>query len=215
MKNISLILNAVLVLAVGFLYYKDFSSGKNSDSANSTTADSIKTVAPIQPAVNLSSLPKGLPVVFVDADSLFAKYDFAKKAKATGEGRLANYQKNYQDKVAAFQKEYNDYVEKAGKGGYTKEQGEQIEAGLQKKKNDIMLMEQNQDKVMGELDNSNVDVQKKIYEYLTRFNKEHGYYCVLAYTKAGGGVLGVNDSLDVTRIVLHGLNAEYNAAKGK
>lgn len=213
MKNISLALNVVLLLAVGFLYYKDFSEKKSSTVSHEAAADSVKTSAPVQPIVNLSSLPKGLPVVFVNADSIFVNYDFAKKAKAAGEGRVANYQKAYQAKVAAFQKEYNDYVEKAGKGGYTKEQGEQIEAGLQKKKEEIVAMEQNQEKVMGELDNSNVEVQKKIYEYMTRFNKEHGYYCVLAYTKTGGGILGVNDSLDVTKIVLQGLNAEYKSAK--
>ena len=212
MKNISLALNAVLLLAVSFLYYKQF-AGQKTSASQVPAADSLKTISPMQPAVNLSSLPKGLPIVFVNADSLFSHYDFAKKAKAAGEGKVATYQKNYQAKVAAFQKEYNDYVEKAGKGGYTKEQGQEIEAGLQKKKEEIMTMEQNQDKVMGELDNSNVEVQKKIYDYLTRFNKEHGYYCVFAYTKAGGGVLGVSDSLDVTGNVLNGLNAEYNAAK--
>jgi len=36
---------------------------------------------------------------------------------------------------------------------------------------------------------------------------------VLAYTIGGGGVLGVNDSLDVTKQVLAGLNAEYKAVK--
>ena len=215
MKNISLALNAVLLLAVGFLYYKDFSSEKSSETKIETAGDSIKTIPPVQSTMNLSSLPKGLPVVFVNADSLFAKYEYAKKAKASGEGKVANYQKIYQQKVESFQKEYNDYMEKAGKGDYTKEQGLAIEAGLQKKKEDIMAMEQNQEKVMGELDNSNVDVQKKIYNYLARFNKEHGYYCTLAYTKTGGGVLGINDSLDVTKVVLDGLNAEYSTTKGK
>jgi hypothetical protein len=37
----------------------------------------------------------------------------------------------------------------------------------------------------------------------------------LAYTVTGGGVLGIDDSLDVTRQVLEGLNAEYTANKGK
>ncbi len=212
MKNISLTLNAVLLLAVGFLYYKEFSEEKSETPATETKSD---TISVSESQLSFSSLPKGLPVVFVNADSLFANYEYAKKAKASGESKMANYQKSYQQKAETFQKDYNDYVEKAGKGAYTKEQGLAMEAELMKRRDAIMAMEQNQDKVMGELDNSTLDVQKKIYEYLTRFNKEHGYYCVLAYTKTGGGVLGVNDSLDVTRIVLQGLNAEYNAAKGK
>ncbi len=215
MKNISLAINGILVIAVAFLFYKTFSGSKSEIASATSVNDSL--VQPVVPlsAKTIASLPKGVAFAFVNADTIFAHYEFAKKAKAAGEGRVLNYQKSYQQKVESFQKEYDDYVQKAGAGGYTKEQGQAIEAGLQKKKDDIVTMEQNQDKVMAELDNSTIQVQSKVYSYLSRFNKEHGYYCVLAYTLTGGGVLGINDSLDVTRQVLEGLNAEYKASQGK
>ena len=213
MKNISLALNAVLLLAVGFLYYKDFAGGKKESADAALPKDSVvDSVVPLS-AQMISALPKGVPFAFVNADTIFRHYEFAKKAKSAGEGRVAAYQKSYQQKAEAFQKEYQDYVDKAGKGMYTKEQGEQIEAGLQKKRDDIMAMEQNQDKVMSELDNSTLEVQKKVYDFLSRFNKENHYYCTLAYTLTGGGVLGISDSLDVTSRVIAGLNAEYKAGK--
>lgn len=211
MKNLSLALNAVLILAVGFLYYKQFSGTKTEAAAIAEPGDSTSTPAPTPPV--LSELPKDVPVVFVNADSLFAGYEMAKKAKVVLEGKVSSYQRTYQTKVDQFQQEYKDYMEKAGAGAYTKEQGMVIEEGLQKKRDDIMQMEQNQDKMMGEMDNANVDVQKNIYNFLTRFNKEHGYYCAMAYTTTGGGVLGIKDSLDVTNQVLVGLNAEYKAKK--
>ena len=214
MKNISLALNAMLLVAVAFLFYKLFSDGK-SEKSETENNDSIPAAVVQLSAKTLAAIPGGVPFTFVNADTVFTHYDFAKKAKAAGEGKVASYQKSYQAKVEAFQKEYTDYMEKAGAGQYTKEQGLAIEAGLQKKKDDILTMEQNQERVMSELDNSNIEVQKKIYDYLARFNKEHGYYCTLAYTLTGGGVLGINDSLDVTSQVIAGLNAEYNAAKGK
>jgi len=214
-KNISLAINAALLLAVGFLYYKQFSAGKTAGENSDTIHDSI--VSPVVPfsSSEIAALPRGVPFAFINADTVFARYEFAKKSKASGEGRVINYQKTYQQKVEAFQKEYSDYMEKAGAGGYTKEQGLAIEAGLQKKRDEIMAMEQNQEKVMSELDNSTIEVQKKIYDYLAKFNKEHGYYCTLAYTLTGGGVLGINDSLDITSRVIEGLNAEYNATKVK
>lgn len=214
MKNISLALNALLIVAVAFLFYKTF-SGSTPGHFETNGSDSIVTAVVPLSAKTLSALPTEAPFAFVNADTLYAHYELAKKAKASGEGKMANYQKIYQQKAEAFQKEYNDYMEKAGAGGYTKEQGLAIEAGLQKKKEEIMAMEQNQDKVMNELDDSNAEVQKKIYDFLARFNKEHGYYCVFAYTRTGGGVLGINDSLDVTSQALLGLNAEYNATKRK
>ncbi|MBI4944906.1 MAG: OmpH family outer membrane protein [Bacteroidetes bacterium] len=214
MKNISLALNIVLLIAVGFLYYKQFSGGKNFSSATVSAPDSSGTSSPvIVPVIN--SAPKDVRIVFVNADSIFEKYTYARKTKAAGEGRVENYKRNYQDKVAAFQKEYTDYTEKAGAGGYTKEQGLAIEAGLQKKRDEIVAMEQNQSNVLEDVEKINADVQKRIYDYLSRFNKEHGYYCVFAYTKSGGGVLGVDDSMDVTAQVIAGLNNEYNSGKGK
>ena len=212
MKNISLALNIALLLAVGFLYYKDFSGSKNETAVSAVNKDSTAAIAP---PVVLSDLPKNMSFVFVNADSIYAKYDYAKKTKAILESKVAAYQRSYQAKTEAFQKEYQDYMQKAQAGAYTKEQGQVIEEGLQNKRDEIMAMEQNQDKVAGEMDNSNADVQKSVYDFLARFNKEHGYNCVLAYTKSGGGVLGVNDSLDVTPQVLAGLNAEYKAKKGK
>ena len=213
MKNLSLALNVVLLLAVGFLYYKQFAGTKTEVAAVTEISDS--TSAPAPAPVVLSELPKDVPVVFVNADSLFAGYEMAKKAKAALEAKVSAYQHSYQNKVDQFQKEYKDYMDKAGAGAYSKEQGMAIEEGLQKKRDEIMQMEQNQDKMMGEMDNANVDVQKSIYSFLTRFNKEHGYYCAMAYTTTGGGVLGVKDSLDVTKQVLVGLNAEYKTGKGK
>ena len=213
-KNISLVINAGLIIAVAFLFYKTY-SGEKSGEPDKAKHDSI--AAPVIPlsAKTLAALPKNVSFAFINADTIYAHYEFAKKAKAAGEGRVASYQKNYQQKAEAFQNEYKDYVDKAGKGAYTKEQGEQIEAGLAKKRDEIMMMEQNQDRVMGELDNSTAEVQKKIYDYLARFNREHGYYCALAYTLNGGGVLGINDSLDITSQVLAGLNAEYSSTKRK
>jgi outer membrane protein len=211
-KNISLALNIVLLLAVGFLYYKQF-SGKTPETVVPTDGSDSTAVAPTP--VVLSELPKDVPLVFINADSIFAKYEMAKKAKTALEAKVSTYQRSYQSKVDAFQKEYQDYMEKAGAGAYSKEQGLAIEEGLQKKRDDIMQMEQNQEKVMGEMDNSSVGVQKSIYDFLKRFNQEHGYYCAMAYTTTGGGVLGIKDSLDVTNQVLTGLNAEYKASKAK
>lgn len=214
MKNISLALNAALILAVGFLYYKQFSSGKT-DSASSETTHTTKAAAYIPLPSASSLLPQNTNVVFVNADSVFTHYEYAKSAKVAGESRVAGYEKNYRQKMESFQKEYNDYMEKAGAGQYTKEQGLAIETALMKKRDDLMTLEQNQEKVLGEVDKTNLDVQKKVYDYLERFNKENGYNCVLAYTRSGGGVLGINESLDVTNKVLKGLNAEHLANKGK
>ncbi len=210
MKNLSLFLNAILLIAVSFLFYKQYSK-KNTAEIEISGKETNTPLAPILPIASIASLPKNMPLVFINIDSLYMHYEFAKKEKAASEIKIANYQRSYQAKTEAFQKAYEDYVAKAGAGKYTKEQGMEIEAGLQKEKSDIMYMEQNQEKMMSEFEKATVDVQKAVFEYLTRFNKEHGYYCALGYTRLGGNVLGINESLDVTNTVLEGLNTEYKS----
>lgn len=215
MKNISIIINAVLIAAVAFLFYKVYGGNNNAASEESVTETTDSAAAPMVnlSAKTLSDLPKDVAFAFINADTVFAKYEFALKTKSAGESRVENYKRNYQQKADAFQREYAEYVERAGKGEYSREQGEAIETGLAKKRDDLMAMEMNQQAVLDELDNATTAVNQKINEFLTRFNKEHGYHCILAYTLTGGGVLGINDSLDVTYQVIDGLNQEYKASK--
>lgn len=211
-KNISVLLNIFLFAAVAGLYYLHF-YGSKTQISQTETATVSDTGAPTPPSVPISSIPKNTPIVFINADSVFAHYEYAQKARNASDAKAAGLEKTYQDKVMAFQKEYQEYMEKAGAGMYTKEQGLVIEEGLRKKQIEILEMEKKQGKFLEDVDKTNADVQKKIYDYLERFNKQHGYYCTLAFTKTGGGALGVNDSLDVTALVIQGLNEEYKAEK--
>lgn len=214
-KSILITLNALLFIAVGFLYYRNFSETKEEGDNNKQKHDSTAIIPPVVPVANIASLPKGAPIVFINSDSLFEKYEYAQKARASGEGKIEYARKNYQAKFEALQRDYADYIEKAKKGTYSQEEGLRIEAELKNRYDELIMMEQNQDKILDALDNANMDVMKKIYDFMARFNKKHGYVCALAYTHTGGGVLGINDSLDVTRQVIEGLNAEYNATNRK
>jgi len=212
MKKISSLINIFLLVAVAGLYYLHFSKNAAKTPQNKTDEVADTSSADVFVSqVSLSEIPKNAPIVFINADTIFAHYEYAKKAKSSSDVKAAGLEKTYQDKVLAFQKEYQDYMDKAGAGMYTKEQGLAIEEGLRKKQIEIMEMEKKQGKFLEDVDKTNADVQKKIYDFLERFNKQNGYYCTLAFTKSGGGALGVNDSLDVTGIVLKGLNDEYRA----
>jgi outer membrane protein len=213
-KSFSLILNIILLLAVGFLFYKIYFpnascpicklSGKGNDTLENTSPALVS-------AISLSSAPRDAKIVFINADSVYAHYEFAKKTRTFSDAKAAGLEKSYRQKVADFQKEYQDYVEKAGAGMYTKEQGIAIEESLRKKQQEILEMEGRHGKMLDEMEQTTLEVQQKIYDYLHRFNRQNGYSCVLAYTKTGGGVLGINDSLDVTALVIQGLNEEYKA----
>jgi outer membrane protein len=55
---------------------------------------------------------------------------------------------------------------------------------------------------------------KNVQDYLKKKSQEHNYSYVLGYVKESN-LLYVNDSLDITRQVVSGLNAEYKASEEK
>jgi outer membrane protein len=48
--------------------------------------------------------------------------------------------------------------------------------------------------------------------YLKRYNRQYQFDYIMGY-KAGGEILVSNDTLDITRSVLDGLNSEYHQRK--
>lgn len=72
------------------------------------------------------------------------------------------------------------------------------------------------DAMLGKLDqlqaNSSEELYTKLNNYLREFNADKNLQFVLGYQK-GGGILFANDSLNVTRQVIEGLNKAYAAEK--
>ena len=59
----------------------------------------------------------------------------------------------------------------------------------------------------------NEKLYNKVADFLKIHAKEKGYKIVLTYSKSNPAVLYADESLDVTKEVLAGLNAEYNKNK--
>ena len=59
----------------------------------------------------------------------------------------------------------------------------------------------------------NEKLYNKVAEFLKQYAKTKGYKLVLTYSKANPTVLYADESLDVTKAVVEGLNAEYKKDK--
>ena len=90
----------------------------------------------------------------------------------------------------------------------------------QQKEQQLGMRQQNlmekKDAMLGKLDqlqaNSSEELYTKLNNYLREFNADKNLQFVLGYQK-GGGILFANDSLNVTRQVIEGLNKAYAAEK--
>ena len=193
MKNLSLIINAALAIAVAILFYLHFASPASSNTEVTVNTDGA--------SVNEN-------IAYVNSDSLLNNFSFYKTLKTSAEAKRAKVEKDLVAKKTAFQQEVGLYQQNAP--GMTDLQRQTTEQRLGKKQQDLALYEQKQSElILKEEEKATDELYKKISDYLKVYSKEKGLKVVLAFTK-GSGILYANDKLDITSDVIKGLNKEYS-----
>ena len=187
MKNLSLLLNVVLIAAVGFLYYKVYNSQPVS-----------------RPAIATGTGMPADAIVFINSDTLLENYNFFKDQKKTFEARQDSIDKMLEGRGKALEKDVMNYQEKAA--GMTPEQRMQVEEQLMGRQESLVALRRKLLSDLGEEeDRINDSLHTNLYNYLKEYNKEKNYLFILGYQR-GTGILLANDSLDITGEVLEGLN---------
>lgn len=195
MKNVSLALNVVLLIAVGVLYYLHF-SGKPSASGGTS---------------NISFSPSAQQIVYVNSDSLVKHYSYLDDIRKQVEAKSTKLNNEYRNRAQGLQNEFNDYQRNVG--NLTLSQAKTIEEGLARKEQNLRMYEQS---LAQELQNDELKLQKELYDritaYLKDYGKERGLQVVLKYDQTSD-VLFASDSLDITSEVITGLNDKYKEEK--
>jgi outer membrane protein len=207
-KNLSLILNVVLIIAVGVLYFMFFKQ-KSEGSYHSVRGDSTQTIDILQPAL---PLPKGdQKIVYINLDTLQSKYEFIKKLNKDLDSKGRADQARLEAKANELQAEYMKYQQQFQAQTMTEQQAQDAQMDMERKKQALDLLDQ---KVTKDYTDEAKKAQDRyidnLNEYLRRRSKEHHYAYVLGYVK-GAQIIFANDSLDITKQVVDGLNKEYKS----
>jgi len=203
MNRISFIFNIILSIAVIILFYLHFSSSKIEGKTQEETIDSLAK------SINTTQAQKESKIVYVNSDSLFEKYEYYKKVKVDAEKKINGFEANYNQMQKSLATDYNDYIDKAGKGLYSKDQSEKIEADLKKRNTALENMEKQYPYLQDQAAKELADVQNRLYTFFKSFSQTNGYSCILTFNTRGEGALGINDELDITQQVINALNFEY------
>lgn len=164
---------------------------------------SLATSAQTQPAVSPATA-----IVFVNSDSLVNNYEYFKAVKVKLEDLSQRAQAELAAKGTAFQKEVATYQKTAS--SLTPMQKAATEKRLAKKQQDLQVLGDNtQKQLQEESANQNTKLYDRITAYLKTYTKLKGYKIVLTYSKANPSMLYGDESLDVTKEVVAGLNDEY------
>lgn len=153
-----------------------------------------------------------LDVVYVNSDSLLTNYEYFKAVQKVFEDKSKKAQADLQAKGAAFQREVAAYQQNAGT--LSADQRASTEERLARKQQELATYNQNAGNALANEEASeNEKLYNKVADFLKVHAKEKGYKIVLTYSKSNPAVLYADESLDVTKQVLEGLNAEYKKNK--
>ncbi len=196
MKQLSLIINVVLLALVGYLYYLHFSSSKKSVTLIRSGKDSF---------VN-----HGNKVAYIDLDSLQNNYEYYKKIKTDVDRR----QTSSNNEINNLQKRFQSRAMQLQQKGPTMSQQDQETAmkEINQMQQDLQAKKQALD---NELFNYNSkmkeDILTRIQNYLKAYNKDGRYDYILSYEP--GFMFYKDSTLNITRDVIEGLNKEYTETK--
>lgn len=197
MKNLSIVLNVVLLIAVVILYVLHF-IGKSTSAENNEM-------------VNSSINPENFSIAYVNSDSLLKNYDFFKDLEKQLIAKRDKLNLEYQNRAEGLQQEFVNFQSTAG--NMTISQARAVEEDLRKKQQNLMMyQEQLGQLLMQEEAKMNANLYDKVSSYLRDYGLSSNLQLVLTYTK-GSGVLYANDSLDITKQIIVGLNKAYGEDK--
>src|SRR5690606_5405007 len=199
LSNLSKVTLGIAIVAVAA------SCGQNTSNTSSAKNDSTSS--------NTGETIVADKIVYVNADTLSAQYEYFKDAKAKLEGKAKKAQENLQSKGQAFQRELAEAEQKAATMSASERQA--TEERLARKQQELAQLNQNASSSLAQDEQSEMTaVYNSITEYLTKHAKENGYQYVLTYSKTNPAVIYADEKLDITKEVVAALNKEYTSKKG-
>lgn len=196
MKNLSLILNAVLLVAVGVLFYLHFSGGKSSTGGSASSG---------------SSVPGDLKIAYINSDSVLQHYDYLKANRVQIEEKTKKIEQEYRNRAQGLQNEITAYQRNVS--NMTLGQVKAVEEDLGKKQQNLQMYQQSlSQQLMEEEAKLNKELYERVTTYLKKYAAEKNLQVVLKYDPTSD-VLFAGEALDVSNDVIQGLNAEYQQEK--
>lgn len=151
-------------------------------------------------------------IVYVNSDSLLNNYEYFKEIKGKFEDKSKKAEADLKNKGAAFQREVAAYQQ--GAQTMSADQRAQTEERLARKQQELQVYQQNAGSALqNEEAAENEKLYDKVAEYLKKHAKDKGYKMVLTYSKGNSAILFADESLDVTKDVIKGLNEAYKSDK--
>ena len=198
MKKISVVLYAVLFLAVAGLYLMHF-TGNNK----------AKKVEPS--GVQTESTAKG--IAYINIDTVIFNFDMFLDRRNDLMAKQKSAEAELTSKGTQYERGAKDYQEKVNKGLVTRATAAQMEQSLVQQQQELVSL---RDKLQSNLMEEEQVMNRQVLEYITQFleeNKTDYNYQYIFGKSFGSVVLYSDNSFDITQKVLDAINQKYKAEK--
>lgn len=198
MKRVNLVINVVLVIAIGVLFVLHFTDRGEPD----TEKMGEKSV------VDSGMLEKG-EIAYVNIDTLMNNMDMYYDLM----NKLSEKQKSSEAELSSRSKDFEnaatDFQEKVSKGLVTRSRAREMESELQQEQQELIdLKDQLSRELSEEQQVTNRQLLYYIKDYLMEYNKQKNYIYIVS-NSFGGPFLYATDKHDITEEVIVGINAKY------
>lgn len=195
MKNLSLILNIVLLVAVIVLYVLHFSQQKVESTSSPSDTSNVD-----------------LKLAYILSDSVLKHYEYLKVNREQLEAKTKKMDQDLRNRTMGLQNEISAYQRNVS--GMTLGQARATEEDLGKKQQNLQLYQQSlQQQLMQDEAKLNKELYDRITVFLKKYGEEKGLQVVLKYDPTSDVLFG-GAGLDITDDVIKGLNEDYKTEKG-
>jgi outer membrane protein len=200
MKNLSLILNGILTIAVIFLFVKIYSN-------KPVTVDTVTTTN----SKNSTSGMHKLPIAYVNIDSLLSNYQFSKEANEALIKKQEDSKLNINQRARQLESEMSEFQKKLENNAFlSRDRAEKEQSRLLKKRQELQELD-------GQLSQQLLQSQQKMSEqlrdtinsFLKQYNKNKKYEIIFSNTSSDN-VLLASEGYNITNEVTKILNERYN-----
>lgn len=203
MKNISLALNIILLVAVAYLFYYDFSGKK-------TEAVAAKISGTNKPEF-VGNRP---PLAYVELDSLNEKITFIRERRKELETEMKAIEQEQENGYRGLQAQKDNFLKKGA--AITEEEAQLFQNKLidQQQKIDARKQELSQklnEKSFGIMEG----IQKKLKEFLAEYNKDKKFMYIFTTGTGLDYMVYKDSSLNITNDVIRGMNEKMKNESGK
>jgi len=199
MKNLSLVINLILAVAIASLFVIVLSDGKSDDSQ-------------VRDRGRVAS--GDAKIVYINTDSLLIKYEYARVLSDILIKKEESSRTDLNERVRVFQQDMNEFQRKLQNNGFLSlERAQNEERRLINKEQELQeLNEKFMNELMREQDKMNRELRDTITMLLSSYCVKNSYELVLSNT-LGDNVLFAEKDLDITDDVVEILNERYKAGK--